>query len=382
MILASPSFSTGAHTAHPQPSVLIALPSLCAEGTPVLALELCRLWQSWGIRPIIATLYDQPNDLQSEFEALSIPVHSLHLPQKGYLRYLKMATGIYRLAFHYRATAFLSMLFGWHTFMSVGAKLAGVQHIAAHVGSYPPYDSPSFHKFRWQVRWGRSVCGGLICCSQYVQAGVVKHFGLTETEVLTIYNACGFQVSDVVERTPNASAVPTVGMVARLDKDQPTLIKAADILKQRGTHIEVQLIGEGRCRQEFEQLTYALGVSDRVHFLGMRRDIPELLSQLDIFVFAVNPEEGFGMALVEAMMAGVPVIASNVGGCAEVLEDGDLGILVTKGDATRLADAIQYLLTHPQQSQKLAQHAQQAAQENFSMETMAHHYATYLRLLP
>src|SRR5262245_31352215 len=105
-----------------RPSVLIALTSLAAEGTPVLALELCRVWKSWGLEPILIVLEATPTDLVPDFEALGIEQVVLDLPKQGYLRYLRLAVSFFALARRYRARALLSMPLGWHSFMAVGAR--------------------------------------------------------------------------------------------------------------------------------------------------------------------------------------------------------------------------------------------------------------------
>lgn len=370
-------------TSMSKPTVLIALTSLCAEGTPVLVLDLCRQWLAWGIQPVVVTLYDEPRDLEPELRSLRVPLHSLALPTQGYRRYGQLAVGIYRLARQYRAQALLSMPFGWHTFMAAGARLAGVRRVAAHVGNYPPVGSPSFSKFRQQVQWGRSLTDRLLCCSGYIQAGVVQHFGVPEAETQVVYNACAWEPEG--DRPPRSVHQPlTIGMVARLEihKDQPTLIRAAQRLKQQGIPIQVQLIGEGSRRAEYEALVAELGLEDCVTLLGMRRDIPDVLRQMDLFVFAAKPDEGFGIALVEAMVMGVPVVATQVGACCEVLQDGDLGWLVPPGNPDRLAETIRYVANHPDQAQAVAKKAQDVAQHLFAIATMARDYATVLNILP
>ena len=71
-------------------------------------------------------------------------------------------------------------------------------------------------------------------------------------------------------------------------------------------------------------------MKNRVNFLGSRRDIPDLLSKIDIFVFSVKEDEGFGVALAEAMAAGVPILASDVGACLEILCNGNMVIFLKK----------------------------------------------------
>ncbi|MGK7894476.1 MAG: glycosyltransferase, partial [Xenococcus sp. (in: cyanobacteria)] len=143
--------------------------SLCAEGTPILVLEMCRWWLKWGIQPKIVTLRSRPTDLSSEFQQLGISVENITLPSTGYWRYGKLTAAFFRLSKEFKPDAFLSMPLGWHSFMAYGARLAGVNQIAAHVGNYPPYwAKTAFHKFLMEIQLGRFVTNKLICCSDYV----------------------------------------------------------------------------------------------------------------------------------------------------------------------------------------------------------------------
>lgn len=345
-------------------SLIIALDSLCAEGTPVLALEMCRWWIQHNINPIVISLKAKPDDLQTEFQQLGIPIKTLRLPTQGYWRYGQMVREFYHLCRHFKADALLSMPLGWHSFMAYGARLAGVRRIAAHVGNYPPYwIGPNFRKFRLQVQLGRPVTNQLICCSHYVRQGVIQHFGVPPQETLAIYNGCPierFTCSSSLSRSLVPHSPFKIGMVARLEahKDQPTLIRASKLLKDQGLDFQVQLVGDGSRRTEYETLIGAEGVKDCVQLLGMRRDIPELLAAMDIFIFSAKPDEGLGVALVEAMAMGVPIIATDVGACREVLEGGKLGLLVPPQNPQKMADAVFEILQHPQESYSRAQAAQ------------------------
>ncbi|MBE9158408.1 glycosyltransferase [Nodosilinea sp. LEGE 06152] len=366
--------------------LLIVLTSLCAEGTPVLVLELCRWWLICGIRPTIVLFYPQPNDLAPEFEALGIPLIYLQLPKAGLGRYAKLTKEIYQLCYQLKPSAVLSMPLGWHTCVAYGAKCAGVKRVAAHVGNYPPHWSGlAFQKFRLQIQLGRPVTDRLICCSNYIRQGVLAHFNLTPTEAVTIYNGCPFNcvanpVAKVTVRSDNRPFI--VGMVARLEqhKDQPTLIRAAGLLKNQGFKIQVNLVGEGRRRKEYETLIDELSLQDTVYLLGMRRDIPSLLQQMDAFVFSAKPDEGFGIALVEAMAAGVPIVATDVGACREILQNGLSGILVKPESPEHLAKGILTVMNLPYEAAKRTQIARERAQSVFSIEAMAQAYSHELRL--
>ena len=158
---------------------IVVLASLAAEGTPRLALELCRIWQRDGIQPVVALLRATPDDLAPEFDALGIERVCLHVGDRGYARYARLALALFRLARRHRADALLSMPFGWHAVMAYGARLAGVRRVAAHVGNWPTMSGAALRKFRAQVQLGRPVTTKLVCCSGYVQAGVVARFGVS-----------------------------------------------------------------------------------------------------------------------------------------------------------------------------------------------------------
>ena len=112
------------------------------------------------------------------------------------------------------------------------------------------------------------------------------------------------------------------------------------MLKAQGRPIEVWLIGEGSRRAELQQLIDELNVADSVRLLGSRRDVPSLLSQCDLFVFQALRDEGFGIALAEAMAARLPIVATNVGACHEVLDAGRCGLLVAEQDPQAMAAGI------------------------------------------
>jgi glycosyltransferase involved in cell wall biosynthesis len=151
---------------------------------------------------------------------------------------------------------------------------------------------------------------------------------------------------------------PAVIFVARFEsaKDHPTLLKAVSGLQD----VQLVLVGDGPLRPKMEALAQELNLSARVHFMGRRSDVPSLLKACNVYVHSSN-WEGFGIAAVEAMAAGLPVIASDVSGLAEVVRGA--GICFPPGDWARLALEIRALLDSPARRAELIKSGQMRAQE-------------------
>lgn len=368
--------------------VLIAVMSMAAEGTPRMTLALCREWRSRGVRPIVMVLEAAPIDLAPEFEALGIDYLVIGIAKTGYARYLSLAWNAFVIARRYKATALLSMPLGWHSFMAIGARLGGIRRVVAHVGNYPnPATGRALSKFRLLVQIGRPFTDRLICCSRYVQQGAIAHFRVRQRETSVVYNGVlseDFALRPVVMTNDkdDRSDHVTIGMVARLEKhkDHMTLLLAAKILHDRGRSICVRIVGEGSQRDALLNFIQAEQLSGIITFLGMRRDVATILSGLDVFIFSTTADEGFGIALVEAMLAGIPIVASDVGACREVLADGDLGLLVPARDPHALSDGIEAVMADPAEARTRALRARETALRTYSASGMASAYGEELGL--
>ncbi|MCP9820638.1 glycosyltransferase [Synechococcus sp. Cruz-9H2] len=368
--------------------MLIVLSSLVAEGCPQLALQLTRYLQQKGLHVELMVLTRQPLDLLPEFEALGVAIHWLALGG-GLGRYPCLAWHTYRLCRRLRPSAVLSFPLGWHAFIAIGARSAGVRRVCAHVGNLPPvWTGSAFRKFKLLVQLGRPFTHRLLCCSDYIRHATCRDFGVSLCETRTVYNACDLErlttccpVSAAGRPWPRHQP-PQLSMVARLEqhKDQPTLIRAMALLRDQGQPLQLWLIGEGSSRPDLEALIAALDLVGSVQLLGSRRDIPQLLAATDLFVFSARPDEGFGIALAEAMAAGVPIVATDVGACHEVLEGGRLGRLVPPQDPEALAEGIREVLTDPETAARHAWLARQRALRDFSVESMAVAYGRELGL--
>lgn len=152
------------------------------------------------------------------------------------------------------------------------------------------------------------------------------------------------------------AAALLVGQVAvlRSDKGPDYFVRAARQLLDEGMDAYFLLVGEGRMRAKVEKL---LSPADRERIIltGFRRDIPQILAELDIFVLAARTPEGVPQAILQAHSARVPVVATSVGGVAEVAIDGETALSVPPQDAPALAAAIRRLASEPETARRLAQ---------------------------
>ncbi len=136
---------------------------------------------------------------------------------------------------------------------------------------------------------------------------------------------------------------PRLIMVARfgLQKDHSTLFRALERIRE--LEWEVDLVGDGPLRSQAEKAVREIGLGERIHFLGERQDVSELMSRSQAFLLVTN-WEGFPLSILEAMRAKLPVIASDVGGVREAVADGVTGYLVPRGDDKTLAERLSLLL--------------------------------------
>lgn len=166
---------------------------------------------------------------------------------------------------------------------------------------------------------------------------------------------------------------PVVGVFSRLAswKGQHVLIEALTKLPNvQALLVGEALFGEDDYANTLKERVTQLGLENRVHFLGFRQDIPQLMNISDVIVHTSVAPEPFGRVVVEGMLAKKPVIASKAGGVLEIIEDGESGLLVEPGDSQALASALKRVLSHSSLSQDLGHAGSERAQTLFSVDAM------------
>lgn len=164
---------------------------------------------------------------------------------------------------------------------------------------------------------------------------------------------------------PDAPVVGTV-CVLRPQKALDVLVRAAGMLREREPRLRVLVVGEGEERPALERLTAELRLQDAVTFLGRRADVPDLLAAFDVAACS-SDFEGMPLAVLEYMEAGLPVVATRVGGLPDLVEPGVNGVLVEPRDPVGLAAAIGGLLADRPRAAELGRHGRERRRSEFDI---------------
>jgi glycosyltransferase involved in cell wall biosynthesis len=161
-----------------------------------------------------------------------------------------------------------------------------------------------------------------------------------------------------------------IGMIARMNeraKNHALFLRAAAGVARRFPLAEFVLVGDGPFRTEWEELAQQLGIGPRTRFLGERSDITSVLAALDVVV-SPSRTESLSNAILEAMAAGRPVVATQVGGNPELVRDCETGLLVAPEDERALAKALETMLASPNLAREWGENARRIAHENYTVD--------------
>ena len=256
-------------------------------------------------------------------------------------------------------------------FPLAAAELARIPAVVATVQLY--VDAPLSTSSLVQLRAIARRVGRYIAVSDNIAGVLRRDLRLADGRVDVIHNA--------VDLTRFAAAPDRELRRTLTGNDRtPLVLTAARLHEQKGLDVLIKAVpgvpdacfaiaGDGPERRQLEKLAADLGVEDRVRFLGSRSDIPALLGASDLFVLP-SRYEGFPLALLEAMAAEVPVVATRIDGVDELVVDGQNGDLVEAGDSAALGSAITNLLADPDRRKALATRGHELVLQRYGAEAM------------
>ncbi len=258
----------------------------------------------------------------------------------------------------------------------LASLLAGVKHIIVTEQNVDIWKR-WYHKAidRFLFKWTEYV----ICVSDQVVKFYNEELGVSLEKIRMIPNAIDISLFDARLAGDNLREIFGLGdsdflfvCAARLhpQKSHHTLIEAAKILISKGhKEFHVLLVGEGQLRGELEKLVTVKGITKHVHFLGIRQDIPNIFSQSDAFVLS-STYEGLPLAVLEAMAASLPVVATDVGGVSQIIINEKNGLLVSPGDPDALAEAMLKVMNDREASMRMGGVGRSIIEKDYDIKTI------------
>jgi glycosyltransferase involved in cell wall biosynthesis len=382
-------------------TVLHLIANLERGGAQEVVRTLVRYQPTTGWRPVVATFRDGP--LRAEIAAGGIPVHVLDGRRHSFLspaRSVSELRAIRRrlseLVEREDVSAVQTHLLGSLDFLALSLRRSGGPVVLWTVHNalldLRPDQLPSGQRwllgakrvgFRAAYRGAGRVVDGFVCVSDDVAGAVRKAYRPPVDRLFVIPN--GVDVARYTVEDPRARDRVRAGL--GLAADSRLVVVVAKLFAQKGHRVllealrgvelatddAVLLVGEGPERESLERRAGELGLAS-IRFLGNRPDVPELLAASDLLALP-SLWEGLPMALLEAMAAGLPVVATDVAGSRQVVENGENGILVPPGDAAGLARAIARLLADPTERARLGRAARTRVEREFSAARQAARHA-------
>lgn len=268
----------------------------------------------------------------------------------------------------------------------VAAKLAGIPFvICSHHGIEDYMISRNFRDqlVRRFERLTERYVTYHVGVSETMRLAAIQHLGLDSDKVVEIPN--GIDLNRYNLDISNRSSIRrelglnpdsiVIGSVGNLNKTKnfKLLIHIAKLISKNHNNVQFIIFGDGEERNELEKMVTELGLSGLFIFHGYSADIPRSLTALDIFALTSH-SEGFGLAVAEAMAAGLPCATFDVGALGELIIDGQSGFLIQSGNIKAFEVALNSLINSVDLRSRIGQTAQERAKELFSVELMVQRY--------
>lgn len=359
------------------PHVMQVTHSLAVGGSEHIAAAIARAGTSHQIRMSICAL-NCGGGLEASLRSAGVATHVIGRAPGIQLHVVARLGKLFRRA---QVTVVITHHLGQLLYSAVGARLAGARLFHVEHEFYTLASAKAKRLLRIAGRLAERVIG----VSDEVVGFLVDEVGLPPAKVGLIRNGVDTsRFGPPAGRERAALGIPRgrpiVGTVGRLDpaKDHRTLVAAFRTIVSAFPEAVLVIIGEGPQRPELESYVKQHGLGESVRFLGERFDVPSLLPGMDVFVLS-SVNEGLPLALLEAMACARPVVATDVGGVAGVMDKGRAGVLVARDDADGIAKAVIGLLRDPVSAARMGAEGRKIVEERYDLASTVNAYLALCR---
>lgn len=306
----------------------------------------------------VAALQGRSQAMAGDLRQAGIPVHDLGMACKADLRVLHRLARLLR-----RERIQILFTFMFHPTL-LGRVVGWVCRVPVRISSERVMEWEGRTRRRLN-RWTVPLATHVVAVSNGVATYAAREFRIPPDRLTTIANGVDLEHFRPVRRERDAGR-PVIGCTARLHakNDHATLLRAFERVSVCWPEARLLLLGRGPEEPRLGALSAALGISARVRFEGEQPDVAPYLHQMDLYV-QPSVAEGMPNSILEAMAAGLPVVATSAGGTPEVVVDGETGLLVPPRDPVALADAILRLLNDPPVAEVFGRAGRARVEANF-----------------
>lgn len=361
------------------PRVVFLIDSLGWGGAERLLLQYLPHLRSQGFDPVVCSMHERSgNPVAEEIGRLGIPVETVPVER------LRDVTALPRLVRYLRGRGADVV----HTQLEFADGLGTVAARIARIPALSTLHTMSEPR-RWTRGWWRNRLGDLalgrlasaiVAVSDEARRHYEVHRPYPRGKLVTLRNGIdlarfedaageGPQVRRELGIAPDARVVATVA-VLRPDKGIQHMVAALPAIAEGAPEAVYLVVGDGEHRAALEGAAARGGVADRIVFAGSRTDVPRVLAACDVFVLPTLLD-ALPTVLAEAAAAGVPIVASRIGGVPEMCLDGRNGLLVDPGDEAGLAAAVLRMLREPDLAERMGAQGREVARERYDIRTQA-----------
>jgi len=308
------------------------------------------------------------------------------------LRYNRFSPGIvlelYRLMKKKQIHVVRTHRYRSNLYGRLAAFLAGVPVIIASV--HDNYRTDKRPKRRIMNRILSKITDKIVAVSENVKEDIIRYDSIDPSKIEVIPNGIDVErfnpeknTTDIRKEFSLEEDDIVIGFIGRIvpAKGLEYLLNALPYLKEEFKSIKLLIVGEGSLVEELKERAKKNNILDNILFIGRRRDIPEILASINIFVMP-SIAEGLPNALLEAMAMGKPIVTTEVGGIPEIVKNGFNGLLVPPRDTLSLSKAIKELISNDRLAAKLGQAARDLVHDNLSIKAIAQKWQSlYLSIL-
>jgi glycosyltransferase involved in cell wall biosynthesis len=343
-------------------------------GAERVVAQLAAGLQSGGAENVVFLPAHGEGWLAEQLRGSGVAIETFHVDRPVSPSCARALTAAFR---RHRITVAHSHEFSMAVYGAWAAWRSHVPHVITMHGGR--YYAGRFRR-RLALRTAVGLSGKTVAVSAPLARALADDLSLSRSSVEIIPNGVPHRRPDRItlrqelRLPPEARLIVSVGNLYPV-KGHAYLIDAMTRLAGRHPSLHVAIAGRGDLQDDLAAQACAAGIGHRLHLLGLRSDVSAILAAADIFVLP-SVSEGLPLAVLEAMFAGCPIVASNVGEIATVLDEGQAGVLVEPANAPALAAAIDGLLNDPKRAATLGRRAASRAVAEYDLSRMVRRYAS------